>query len=127
MATIAHCDTHTVLWLYAGETERLGKKATEAIESFHLRISPMVRLEIQFLHEIDRINEKPEKILKSLATDFGILVCDDPFESIIAAAEAIQWTRDPFDRIIVAQASIKHSLLITKDKTLRKHYKHCIW
>lgn len=127
MAAIAHCDTHTVLWLYAGEIDRLGKKAAEAIESFNLMISPMVRLEMQFLHEIDRINEKPEKILRSVATDFGVRVCSDPFESVIEAAEAIRWTRDPFDRIIVAQAALERAPLITKDDSMRKHYKHCIW
>lgn len=127
MAPIAHCDTHTVLWLYAGEIDRLGKKATEAIDGCHLMISPMVRLEMQFLNEIGRINEKPDRIVDVLATDFGIRVCDDPFESVIEAAEAIKWTRDPFDRIIVAQATLTRAPLVTKDEQMRKHYKLCVW
>jgi PIN domain nuclease of toxin-antitoxin system len=127
MAAIAHCDTHIVLWPYAGEIERFGKKAANAIETFNLMISPMVRLEMQFLNEIGRINEKPQKILRVLMADFGIRVCNDPFESVIEAAEAIHWTRDPFDRIIVAQAALERAPLITKDDVLRKHYKPCIW
>jgi PIN domain nuclease of toxin-antitoxin system len=127
VAAIAHCDTHTVLWLYAGEIERLSKKAADAIETFNLMISPMVRLEMQFLNEIGRINEKPQRILRALMADFGIRVCNDPFESVIEAAEAIHWTRDPFDRIIVAQATLERAPLITKDDVLRKYYKPCIW
>ena len=127
MAAIAHCDTHTVLWLYAGEIERFGKKAAKAIETFDLRISPMVRLEMQFLNEIGRINEKPQSILRVLMADFGIRVCNHPFESVVEAAEAIHWTRDPFDRIIVAQATLEHAALITKDDVMRKYYKPCIW
>ena len=127
MATIAHCDTHTVLWLYAGEIDRLGTRAIEAIETFELMVSPIVRFEIQFLLEIDRINEKPERIFKSLAKDFGIRVCGDPFETVVESAEQINWTRDPFDRLIVAQAIVGQAQLITKDKVIRKHFRHCIW
>jgi PIN domain nuclease of toxin-antitoxin system len=127
MAIIAHCDTHTVLWLYAGETDRLGKKAAEAIEVFELLVSPMVRLEIQFLYEIGRIKVKPQRIFKTLATDFGIGVCNDSFQAVVEAAETILWTRDPFDRLIVAQASLNLLPLITKDDVIRKHYKYCVW
>jgi PIN domain nuclease of toxin-antitoxin system len=61
------------------------------------------------------------------AVRFGIRVCNNPFESVIEAAEAIRWTHDPFDRIIVAQATLEHAPLITKDIELRKYYKPCIW
>lgn len=127
MAAITHCDTHTILWIYAGETDRIGKKAREAIETFDLMISPIVRLEIQFLHEIERISVTPEKIIRTLMMDFGLRVCSDPFESVVRAAETIRWTRDPFDRLIVAHASLANSPLITKDDAMRKYYKHCIW
>ena len=127
MATVAHCDTHTALWLHAGEIERIGGKAIEALETFELMVSPIVRLEMQFLLEIDRISENPERIFKSLAKDFGIKVCNDSFESVVEAAERIHWTRDPFDRIIVAQAQLNNTLLITKDAVIGKHYKYCIW
>lgn len=127
MEAIAHCDTHTILWLYAGEIDRLSKKAAEALEAYNLMISPIVRLEMQFLNEIGRIDEKPDRILRSLGADFGVRVCNDPFESVIEAAEAVHWTRDPFDRIIVAQASLEHAPLITKDDSMRKHYKLSLW
>jgi PIN domain nuclease of toxin-antitoxin system len=127
MAAITHCDTHTVLWLYAGEIDRFSNKAKDALENFDIMISPMVRLEMQFLFEIHRINEKPERIFKSLVADFGVRICNDPFESVIEAAEAIHWTRDPFDRLIVAQATLAHSPLISKDDAIRSHYKYSIW
>ncbi|MBN1758170.1 MAG: PIN domain-containing protein [Chitinispirillaceae bacterium] len=127
MAALIHCDTHTAIWLFAGEIDRFSEKAVQAIDAGTLMVSPMVRLEMQFLLEIGRINEKPEKIMKTLAADFGIRVCDDPFEAIIQTAETIHWTRDPFDRIIVAHAIRTHAPLITKDAVIRKHYKLCVW
>jgi PIN domain nuclease of toxin-antitoxin system len=127
MASVAHCDTHVALWLYSGESCRFEKKAAEAIENFDLMISPMVQLELQFLHEIDRIREKPDKIIKTLRNDFGMSICDDTLNSVVEIAALINWTRDPFDRLIVAQA-IQHSVpLITKDSEIRKHYKNSIW
>jgi PIN domain nuclease of toxin-antitoxin system len=127
MASIAHCDTHVALWLYSGDTGRFSRKATEALESHDLLASPMVRLEMQFLHEVERIKEKPELIFRTLAADFGMGVCNDPFASVVEAAEAVHWTRDPFDRLVVAQAMLTHSPLITKDDVIRRHYKNCIW
>jgi PIN domain nuclease of toxin-antitoxin system len=127
MEAVAHCDTHTVLWLYSGELDRFSKKAVAALEKDDLFISPMVRMEMQFLFEIGRIIQKPEQIVKTLETDFAVQVCSDPFDSVVEAAEAIRWTRDPFDRIIVAQATLHHAPLITKDGVIRKHYKNYLW
>ncbi len=39
----------------------------------------------------------------------------------------INWTRDVFDRIIVAQASIGDHKLLTRDRNILKHYKHAVW
>ena len=37
------------------------------------------------------------------------------------------WTRDPFDRIIVAQSKLADAPLLTKDNTIRKQYKKAFW
>ena len=39
----------------------------------------------------------------------------------------ITWTRDPFDRIIVAQAKIRNSALVTRDREIRLHYSKAVW
>jgi PIN domain nuclease of toxin-antitoxin system len=39
----------------------------------------------------------------------------------------LDFARDPFDRIIVADASINNSYLISKDKIIKKHYKNTVW
>ncbi|MBN1131320.1 MAG: PIN domain-containing protein [Chitinispirillaceae bacterium] len=127
MASVAHCDTHVALWLYSGESDHFEKKAVEAIDRFDLKISPIVRLEMQFLFEIERITEKPDKIIGTLMSDFGVSFCEDSFGSVVDAAVSINWTRDPFDRLIVAHAAYHSASLITKDVQMRKHYKNCIW
>lgn len=78
------------------------KDLAEAIDDYDLMISPMVQLEIQFLYEVERIREKPEVLIKTVAADFGIAVCNDTFKSVADSAASFHWTRDPFDRLIVA-------------------------
>ena len=51
-----HLDTHVVVWLYTGEIERLSDAAVEALEAEELIVSPMVQLELTFLHEIGRLS-----------------------------------------------------------------------
>ena len=37
------------------------------------------------------------------------------------------WTRDTFDRLIVAQAKTRDASLLTKDRTILEHYPHAVW
>ena len=78
----------------------------------------MVRLELQYLYEIGRAKVGAEAVLGDLRRSIGLSYCARPFTQIIETAERFSWTRDPFDRIIVAQAAIGRNLLVTKDSSL---------
>ena len=52
MATVIHLDTHVVVWLYAGDLRRFSPGARRRLGGEELRISPMVAIEIQYLHEV---------------------------------------------------------------------------
>ena len=39
----------------------------------------------------------------------------------------IDWTRDPFDRLIVAQAIAADGFLLTKDRTILNHSVAALW
>ena len=49
------------------------------------------------------------------------------FHAIIGAARELNWTRDPFDRLIVAEAMLAEAGLVTKDRLIRKHFAAAIW
>ena len=66
----------------------------------------MVRLELQYLYEIGRVGQPPLPVLDALQSNLGLVVCDASFPAIVRAVESQTWTRDPFDRLIVAQASL---------------------
>lgn len=122
-----YLDTHVAVWLYAGITERIGGEVLAALEREELLVSPMVELELQRLYEIGRIGELGRAVVEGLAGKIGLRVCDRPFPLVVSRALDQTWTRDPFDRLIVAQAALSDAPLVTKDKTIHEHYGRAFW
>ncbi|MDW8468760.1 MAG: PIN domain-containing protein [Burkholderiales bacterium] len=127
METVAYLDTHVLAWLYAGELERLSEKGRELVRSGSLRVSPAARLELQHLYELGRTRAPARTVVRVLADTLGLAVCSLPFEKVVEASERQSWTRDPFDRLIVAQASLSGASLLTKDRTIHEHYARAVW
>jgi PIN domain nuclease of toxin-antitoxin system len=127
MEDIVYLDTHVVVWLYAGRSELLSEQVADLIQQNDILISPIVELELQYLFETERILVKPDKILDVLSTEIQLKICDLPFQNIINKAVSLNWTRDPFDRIITSQASVYNRILITKDQTILENHKNAIW
>ncbi len=122
-----YLDTHVVVWLYAGNLTLISKDALRMIEDHQVLISPMVLLEVDFLYEIKRIKVESEYIQSYLEQQIGLTVCNTKFEFVCKNAARQKWTRDPFDRLITAQAAITKSILITKDQNIRQNYTQAIW
>lgn len=122
-----YLDTHAVVWLYAGEAGRFSKRAVGLIEENDLLISPAVLLELQYLREIKRITADPMLIFQTLEETIGLQLCQTEFSKVVIAALSQSWTRDPFDRLIAAQASVRNELLLTKDRVIRRHCSIACW
>ncbi|MBI5448364.1 MAG: PIN domain-containing protein [Gammaproteobacteria bacterium] len=120
-------DTHVLVWLYEGLTDKFSKQAKQTLESDELYISPMVELELNFLNEIKRLRVGGAQIVRNLNAHLGIEVSRVDFYRTIEEAQQFTWTRDPFDRLIVANASVFQSPLMTKDKLIHKHYSLATW
>lgn len=122
-----YLDTHTAVWLYAGEVERLPVRSRRLIDDAQVMVSAAVLLEIQFLREVGKVNIKPERFLRDMAEDIGLKVGTAPFSAIMFAAMEMSWTRDPFDRMIVAEAHLNEASLITRDRIITEHYRKSLW
>lgn len=124
---LIHLDTHIVCWLYEARIDLLSEPAHAAIERGRLFVSPIIDLELQYLHEIGRINKGPSAVLSALSAEIGLALDPQPLEKIVSRARDIHWTRDPFDRLIVASALLAGGRLVTKDTLIRKHCKAALW
>lgn len=128
MADLIYLDTHVVVWLYARGAAAVSPRAADEIEAAtEIRCSPMVRLEMQYLFEVGRIKEPALVVMDSLAAALGLRMCDTPFFAVVREAERQNWTRDPFDRLIVAQAELNDAPLLTKDDTIQAVYPRAVW
>lgn len=122
-----YLDTHVVVWLYAGLTEKFSEAGRQLINEYEVKVSPMVRLELQYLYEIQRVTVESHTIITDLTQRIGLRVCDKPFEAVVMQALTYTWTRDPFDRLIVAQAALNENVLLSKDNNILNHYFQAQW
>ena len=119
-------DTHIAVWLCAEKRRSFPAKAVAAIEEGWLAISPMVALELDFLHEIGRIKVGSAGILSALS-GLPLHLDQTPFIAVSQAAGTQTWTRDPFDRLIVGQAIAAGGWLVTADERIRQQFPQAIW
>lgn len=117
-----YLDTHIVVWLFAGEIEKISSRAKDLLNENEILVSPIVRLELQYLNEIQRITVSPNEIISELSNQIGLKICDKTFNNAVSSAMNLNWTRDPFDRIIVAYAALNNDYLVTKDQIILKNY-----
>ncbi len=122
-----YLDTHVVVWLFSGEINKLSDTAREIIEESELLVSPMVVLELEFLYEIGRLNYKHDAILASLSQTIDLKVCNLSFATVARESTRHTWTRDPFDRLIVANAVCNDSVLLSRDRKIRDNYPGAVW
>lgn len=122
-----HLDTHVAIWLFLGLTEKLSLKAINLIECSDLSISAMVLLEIQYMYEIKRLNNDAAFVFKELDRLINLKLSEHSFSTIAKEALTISWTRDPFDRLIVANAQISDCKLLTRDNRILENSKLALW
>jgi PIN domain nuclease of toxin-antitoxin system len=125
---IAYLDTNVVAWLAQGAIARISRKAQSILEQADLVISPMVLIELEYLYELNRIKLPARDIRLKIEHEIGVRVCDLSFLSVASAGLDEKWTRDPFDRMIVAQAKANGlAMLVSADEEIRNHYPRTAW
>jgi PIN domain nuclease of toxin-antitoxin system len=93
-----------VVWLYRGDLGVFPGPVRRRLEAEPLAISPVVELELGYLHEVGKTTAPAEAVLRELGARLGLVVDEISASLLFRAATAITWTRDPFDRLLVAQA-----------------------
>jgi PIN domain nuclease of toxin-antitoxin system len=113
-------DTHVVVWLFQNQTDKLTAMGRDLINNAdQLMISPMVLLELTYLHEIGRTNAAGGDVLGDLGERIGLALSGESFAAVARSAATLTWTRDPFDRLIAGDAMAASCKLLTKDATIR--------
>jgi PIN domain nuclease of toxin-antitoxin system len=125
---IAYLDTNTLIWLAQGSLDGISPKADRLLKQADLLFSPMVLIELEYLYEIKRIKRTARDIQIKVEHDLGVRLCDLPFSTVASAALDEKWTRDPFDRLIVANAKANgFAWLISADEEIARNYQRTVW
>lgn len=124
---IAYLDTHAAIRLSDGRGQ-IGRDAARMIEKAEVLCSPIVLVEMEYLFEIGRIKLRAKDTMRKLEHELEVRLCELPFAEVAKAALDEKWTRDPFDRIIVAQAKANGlAWLISTDEQIAEHYQRTVW
>jgi len=99
----------------------------ELIESEEPFVSPIVELELTYLHEVGRVTEPAAAPLEALRRTIGLRVAEVSLRALARAASDLSWTRDPFDRMIAAQAIVADVPLVTADRTILANLPLATW
>lgn len=116
-------DTHLLLWA-ASEPERLSSKARALLldPSNQLLFSAASLWEISIKNSLERADFKadPRRLWRMLLVN-GYRELPVSSEHTVAVNELPPLHKDPFDRILVAQARVEGLLLLTVDTAVAKY------
>jgi PIN domain nuclease of toxin-antitoxin system len=109
-------DTHFLIWLVL-QSKRLAEFPW--IDRYRpWGVSPVSFLEIQFLAEIGRLSVRNPEFVTAVMDDTRFTVDDIPLVTVVRHALRLDWTRDPFDRLLVAHSSARRVALCTLDRRI---------
>jgi len=116
-------DTHLLLWA-ASEPERLSAKARTLLldPANQLMFSAASLWEVTIKNSLDRPDFKVDsRRLWRMLLVSGYRELPVTSEHTVAVNDLPQLHKDPFDRILVAQARVESLLLLTVDKAVAKY------
>ena len=112
-------DTHTLLWARAAP-DRLSANALAVLESpdnaLYLSVASLWECAIK--SSIGKL-DIPDSFFRTVAGDYEILGID--ISHVGACANLPMHHRDPFDRMLVAQARVGGLTLVTRDLNIAKY------
>jgi PIN domain nuclease of toxin-antitoxin system len=119
-------DTHAALWWLGGD-EQFGETAARRLtdETNQVLLSAVVVWEVAIKRSLGKL-EAPDDFAPTLlgAGAQALTISLDH----AAGVERLPWHhRDPFDRLLVAQASIEGAVIVSQDEKLRPYGVTLVW
>jgi PIN domain nuclease of toxin-antitoxin system len=116
-------DTHLLLWA-AGEPERLSRKTRRLLEdaSSQLWFSAASLWEVAIKHALGRedFQVEPNRLRRALVTN-GWHELTISSDHALATLDLPPIHKDPFDRILIAQAHVEGVTLVTSDDIVAQY------
>ena len=121
-----HLDTNVAIWLSQGQLGKIPPGVQRLMRRAPRILSPIVMLELDLLYEQRRQALDGEMVRSKLAK-MDVTVSTASIADVARAASHLSWTREPWDRLIVANAIADGAKLVTADTHIRKHFADAVW
>jgi len=109
-------DTHLLLWALSSP-EKLSKRARQRIDSSDVYVSAASIWEISIKSALGKLEADPDEVLAGIEpAGFNHLPIVGGHTAKVASLPPIH--KDPFDRLLVAQARVEPMILLTDDEVL---------
>lgn len=119
-------DTHTFLW-WLGDSARLSRKALECISDGEndIYLSAVSIWEIRIKEKLGKL--KTPKNLLETAEAQGILQIEMTWRHADATKALPNLHKDPFDRLLIAQARSEGLKILTDDTAIKRYDVPTVW
>jgi PIN domain nuclease of toxin-antitoxin system len=114
-------DTHFLVWITQKSSRLRNYPWLRQYEPWG--VSAVSFLEIQLLSEAGRIPLKSPRFVDSVMVDPRFEVDEVSVLALIQRALHLSWTRDPFDRFIVAHSQLRRVPLCSVDSVILANHK----
>jgi PIN domain nuclease of toxin-antitoxin system len=123
-------DTTIFIWLLK-EPEKLNQRALDLLEDGNQNVflSSVTSWEVVIKFAIGRLTlpKKPEELLSEIFTNFAFQPLSITHAHSLAVGELVFHHRDPFDRMLIAQARSENLVLLTADSMFEKYPVDILW
>jgi PIN domain nuclease of toxin-antitoxin system len=123
-------DSHALLW-YLLDDEQLPESMFDLLEDRTTRVAVSVASQWELMTKVLagrlRLPTDPGSFLVDVPLEAGFRLIDVQPRHVALLPELPQIHRDPFDRMLVAQALAEDLDLVTGDETLRSYPVRTLW
>lgn len=118
-------DSHALLWFVAGDRRRIGQDLRTRIEAGPVTVSTASLWEIAIKVGLGKLDAPPD--LPTRVEQLGFDVLDVSAEHAWAVRQLPLHHRDPFDRMLIAQAQVERLPILTADPAFAAYDVPVLW
>ncbi|MBN2107660.1 MAG: type II toxin-antitoxin system VapC family toxin [Deltaproteobacteria bacterium] len=123
-------DTHVFIW-WDSEPAKLSKKAlalcNDPGNTLLLSVASAWEMQIKMQLGKMKLDFPLQDIISEQRRDNGLHVIPVELEHVLALQSLPAHHKDPFDRLLIAQARSENAVLVSKDKAFSKYQIDLVW
>lgn len=119
-------DTHALLW-WVSDDRRLSPKAREAIATGEVFVSVASLWEVEIKRALGRLDLTVDRLVAEVAQTESFELLNVRPSHVVSLADLPMLHRDPFDRMLIAQAKRERLVLLTRDEDIAEYPLEVLW